>query len=367
MEKKQRREKMREELDKKRKEKEEKEKEEFENKKNAILERIENRKNAIEKSKTEMKKDTKKMVRKSPLHAKIIEDFKTNFVQSELDRKKQKLSEIRNFHQPIRLTNIKEHSEHKKTLLQEKLKEYFSKRESYAKAAKDHSDKYNSHFWKVVKTRETKEYEDRLNAERELKDRHQKSLDYARNVMQLYKPTVSKKKRLEMELIRKNMDDPHAMHRMRKGTKSVKNNHNQSMNSPMSMDAQSQIVKRRKKSPIKPLDEKRYSYHPSSYDKKPFIKHDYLTKKRLEKEDKEAKTTLHSIGQWQAEIERGDMNEEEKIEYIKVKSALLEEELKRKEALMKVNNAATIDDTKAIDGMLIDSIKTKLDLIGGIH
>lgn len=44
----------------------------------------------------------------------------------------------------------------------------------------------------------------------------------------------------------------------------------------------------------------------------------------------------------------------------------MEEEMKRKEALLKAHNNTSVDDTKEIDGMLIDSIKTKLNLISGI-
>ena len=45
---------------------------------------------------------------------------------------------------------------------------------------------------------------------------------------------------------------------------------------------------------------------------------------------------------------------------------MMEEEMNRKEALVKAQNNMTIDETKEIDGMLIDSIKAKLGLISGI-
>lgn len=63
---------------------------------------------------------------------------------------------------------------------------------------------------------------------------------------------------------------------------------------------------------------------------------------------------------------KGHYTQDERIEYIKLKASEMEEGMKRKEALLKANNNTTIDDTKEIDGMLIDSIKTKLNLISGI-
>lgn len=368
-EKKQRREKMREEKDKKNKEREEKEREEFERKQQMILEKIENRKNLIKQSKTQMIKETKKRVRKSPLHAKIEHSFEESYVMPELEKRKQVLSQIRNFHQPIRLTNIKEHSEQKKILLQEKLKEYFEKREDYAIAAKDTSDKYNSYFWKTVNTREAGEEQKKLEEQEAIRNRHQKSIDYAKNAMALYKPPISKKKKLEMELIRQNMNDPHALRKVRKGTNSVKA-HNNSVHSPLyqgiSAEINSQQTKRRKLSKTKPLDDKRYSYHPTPHDKHGFIKHDYLTKKRLAREEKEPSSTMKSIDNWQNSISKANLNDEERIEFIKIKSALMEEEMKRKEAIMKASNTSTLDETRKIDGLLINSIRTKLDLISGI-
>ena len=61
-----------------------------------------------------------------------------------------------------------------------------------------------------------------------------------------------------------------------------------------------------------------------------------------------------------------NFTQDERIEFIKIKTNAMEEQLKRKEDLVKAHNNQTIDDTKEIDGLLIDSIKTKLDLISGI-
>jgi len=205
----------------------------------------------------------------------------------------------------------------------------------------------------------------------QIKERHQKSLDYAKNVKELYKPTVSKKKRLEMELIKKSLENPHSMTKTRKGLQSVKQSQNSSMMSPMShklnTEASSPLRKSRKKfSRAKPIDEKRYSYHPQPYDKTSFVKHDYLRDIRLKKDDQTNSRQNRSQERWESDLLSNQFTQDERIEYIKQKTSLMEEEMKRKEALLKAHNNTTVDDTKEIDGMLIDSIRTKLNLISGI-
>lgn len=172
-----------------------------------------------------------------------------------------------------------------------------------------------------------------------------------------------------MSLIRKNMEDPHSLTKIRRGLKSTQHRHNISMMSPtdkgISTDTTSQIVKRKLHTDIKPLDEKRYSYHPTPKDKHPFKKYDYLTDERLKKE-KTDKEHSYSIDNWHNELMKADLTEAERIEFIKMKSAQMEEDMKRKEALMKLSKSTTIDQTRQIDGILIDSIKTKLDLLSGM-
>jgi hypothetical protein len=369
-EKKKRQEKMQSELERKKHENEGREKEEFDLNHQMRTEKLENRKNLIQKSKSQMVQETKKRVRRSPLHSRIENKFEESYVVPELERRKRVLSEIRNFHRPIRLTNIKQHSEQKKLLLEEKMKEYFGKREDYAVANKDTKDKYNSLTWKLVNEREAQEDDQKIQDERVNKNRHQKSIDYAKNAMSLYKPSISKKKKLEMELIRKNMDDPHAARKVSDGSFSVKD-HNSSMHSPVSKGMSADISniqhRRRKVSKTRPIDGKRYSYHPTPNDTSGFIKHDYLTKCRLEREEKEKVAPYRSIDHWHNELKKSQFNDNERIEYYKNRSALIEEEMKRKEAMMKANNNVSIDETREIDGLLINSIKNKLDLLSGIH
>lgn len=58
----------------------------------------------------EMMSEAKKRMRRSPLHSKIESEFKKNHVIPTLEMRKQTLAEIRNFHQPIRLSHIRVHS-----------------------------------------------------------------------------------------------------------------------------------------------------------------------------------------------------------------------------------------------------------------
>jgi len=189
----------------------------FKEKQQRIVDTIEQRKNKIQHSKKEMASETRKRVRKSPLHVKIISEFEEQYVMPELEKRKETLANIRSFKTPIRINEIREHSQRKKALLTEKLKEYEKKREFYIERSLDLTDKYRSKFWKQVKDREAKEKVDQQSYKDEIKHRQKKKVEYAKNAMELYKPTISKKKRLEMTLIRQNMNDPGSLAKMRKG------------------------------------------------------------------------------------------------------------------------------------------------------
>ncbi|CAI2376229.1 unnamed protein product [Moneuplotes crassus] len=356
-------------------EQEQKEKAEFEQKKQSIIETIQARRQRIKDFKQDDKKQIHKYVSRSPLHQKIQAEFQDEdkgFMGSELHRRKEMLSQIRNLHQPIRLNEIKQHSEHKKQLFKEKMKEYFKRRATYAHAAKDNKDRYNSKFWKVVNSREQIEKTLAEKEKSQVKEKLKRSLNYAKNIKELYKPTVSKKKKLEMELIKKNLENPHSLSKSRRGLQTTKENHNSSMMSPvsnkLSTESSPPLRKSHKKFlKPKPLDEKRYSYHPKPNEKYPFVKHDYLQERRQKKEDKIYSRQNKSQERWEQDMLKGHYTQGERIEYIKQKASVMEEEMNRKEALLKANNTSTIDDTREINGMLIDSIRTKLELLSGIN
>ena len=349
---------------------EEKRIQEFEDKKEKIREHIEKRKEKILIAKSDMIKETRSRVRKSPLHLRIWNEFTEHYVIPELERRKMALAEIRNFKQPIRFKEIRAHSAQKKELLKSKLQEYFKKREHLAEWSADFSDKYESKFWKQVKEREEeeKEEEERYHQE-DIRTRHKRGLDYAKNVMSLYKPVISKKKQLEMVLIRKNMDDPTSLAKMKRALKTTQNkNHSvlTSLDRTLGSETTTQTKPKRMLSKTKPLDEKRYSYHQSPLDKHKFVKIDYLTDQRIKNQDTEKKE-VNKVDLWQNEINKSNMNDQEKVDYIKLKSHQAEQEMLRKEKWCKLNNASTLEDTKKINGILIDWIKTKLNLLNDLN
>ena len=289
---KQRRQKIKDQKEKRRAEQEKREQEEneemerqFQAKKDRISKSIESRKNRIKDSKTMMVSETRRRVKKSPMHKKIVANFQDSFVMPELERRKKTLAHIRNFMTPIRINDIKQHSQHKKDLLKLKLKEYMNKRQFYIDCNNDTSDKYQSKFWQIVKNREKEQEEEEKAKKEEIRNRQKKKKDYGLNVRELYKPTISKKKRLEMELIRKNLEDPNSLSKARKGLMTTQNKHNKSMTVTVDQSVGDDMSspKRKVKKP-KPLDESRYTYTMVSLDKHQFVKHDYLTKERQKKE-----------------------------------------------------------------------------------
>ena len=251
-----------------------------------------------------------------------------------------------------------------------KLKEYVNKRQDYIDANNDNSDKYRSKFWKIVKNREEQEQLEKEAKDKEISDLVKRKLDYGKNAMELYKPKISKKKRLEMTLIKQNMESPNNLTKMRHQIKSTQHKQNKSMtmDSGVGSDTLTSITKKYGKP--KPPDESRYTYTMFSPDKHKFVKHDYLTKDRIKKQeanrDEEGTQGHANVEQWMSEILKAKMNDGERIDYIKIKSSKLETEMARKEKMMKIKGETSMGEAKELNGYLIDSIKTKLSLINNL-
>jgi hypothetical protein len=105
--------------------------------------------------------------------------------------------------------------------------------------------------------------------------------------MSLYKPKISKKKQLEMKLIRQNLDNPNSLAKLRRNLRTTQNKEKNHMASTMdaatgSNSRAGKTKKRYTRSVTKALepDIKRYSYHPSPVSTHKFIKFDYLQEER---------------------------------------------------------------------------------------
>jgi hypothetical protein len=165
------------------------------------------------------------------------------------------------------------------------------------------------------------------------------------------------------------MEDPSSLTKMKRALKTTQNKNNSmiaSLDRTLGSEIKSQGQHRRKVSKAKPLDDKRYSYHQMNSDKHQFVKKDYLTEIRIKNQDVE-RQEVNKAELWQNEITKNQMNDQEKVDFVKLKSHQAEQEMLRKEKLMKLNNVSSIEDTKKINGILIDSIKTKLSLLNDLN
>lgn len=177
-------------------------------------------------------------------------------------------------------------------------------------------------------------------------------------------------KQLEMTLLKSTMGNPNSLSNTKRTAMTTQHKNNQdiatSVDKAVGSDAASQSNHKRKRYQMKPLDEKRYSYMPSPDDKHPFVKKDYLVEQRVKYQDIE-KPETNKIEMWQSDVSKNKMNDHEKISYIQLKSSQIDEEVSRKEKMMKICNSSSIDDTKKMNGILIDSIKTKLSLLNDLN
>ena len=86
-------------------------------------------------------------------------------------------------------------------------------------------------------------------------------------------------------------------------------------------------------------------------------------KNHLNQDDKE-QASEHKRNDWKKELEKFDGDD--KINYMKEKARILEEEALRKEQYMKFDQQSTTENRNEVNDLIIDSIKAKIALLDNI-
>lgn len=212
----------------------------------------------------------------------------------------------------------------------------------------------------------------------ELQEMLNKKKNYAKLVMETHKPKVSKRKRMEMELIKQNLQNPTAFERIKKRMVSSSQNRLNSYQALNPGDDKNKFgsdnesigqrgTERKAKRKYKDFDwreKNRFASIPKP--PKEFKKIDYLAEARSHATADGESRTEYRRPNWQAEASK--FEGDDKIFHMKEKARLLEEEAIKREQLMNLNNGGGgVNDRNEINDMIIDSIKAKIALLDNIE
>lgn len=142
-----------------------------------------------------------------PLYKKLEQKFEQKVLMPELQKKKQMLSSIRDFHKPLDFGSLKEHARAYSQRRAESLEKRRLEREK--KIREDMQtyelNKHKSMFLNNILEEEREKKELELIKSAELADFYEKRKNYGALVQQMHKPVISRKKQIEIELNKKKL------------------------------------------------------------------------------------------------------------------------------------------------------------------
>lgn len=189
---------------------------------------------------------------------------------------------------------------------------------------------------------------------------------YGDMVKEMHWPAVSKKKQLEMKLLMQSNNHPHGATLNKSDIGSNRGGNRRSAESlsgytKTDKDDENSInttTKRKKKM------WKENPMVPKTIPRKEVNVQDWLQERRITRTEQELDGTRSSpLRNWQKDIEDAKYNQTERYEFIKERTKRLEEDAKRKEKMMSVANAGTMQDRDQINDMIFESIKAKLNVL----
>lgn len=339
--------------------KEEEEKAQHEQKMKELEDKIKNIEDERKKKIEEMNENTKKIER--PKFRKIQKNYNNKVLMPGLEQKKKRLASLRDLHKPIRMDEILEHKRKMDEIAEKHRKEFEDNRPKDDFTYK----KYETNWIQNIKDYDLEEQEEKEKKEGEKKELYEKMRSYGDMVKEMHWPSVSKKKQLEMQLLKQSLNHP-LKNRLNGSTLSSNAGNRRSVDNLLSHggfqsdreEDHSQTIKRRKiiwkENPMVPKPQPKRVGHAV----------DWLQKRRQvrEEKDKDGPAPRKDIVKdWKKEIEKANLNQKEKYDYIKEKTRQLEEEARRKEEMAILGQGGNMDDN---DKMLIfESIKAKLSLM----
>ena len=127
-----------------------------------------------------------------------------------MNKNKKVLASIRDLHKPVRLAEINDYKKRIDEIVNEKKEKLQKERTEFYENHKKHYKykDYETNFLNNVKEQELEEKEEAERREAEKKELADKMKSYGDMVKEMHWPTVSKKKQLEMQLLKESMKHP---------------------------------------------------------------------------------------------------------------------------------------------------------------
>lgn len=350
------------EIAKKQKEMDERKEQERQERLQKIKERDEMRKKEIEEKERIYKENLKKI--EKPLYKKIEKQFEKEFVIPELEKRKKELAEKRNFYRPIdKLTLL----EHEKKYEEFKKQDMVKRQQKYKTEEEYDPSKYKSKFMENVLDYDEQQKLEQVKKYEEVSELMKKKKNYSKLVIETHKPKVSKRKKMEMELIKQNLQNPTAFERMKKRMVSS-SQHKVSPYKDLNMSANNSVAEssgvKKKYKDFDWREKNRFVGVPKP--EKEFVKIDYLQEMRQRRgSTDDVKSEVRRAYNWEEEVNK--FEGDDRINYMKEKARMIEEEALKKEQLMKVNKTDASENRNEVNDLIIDSIKAKIALLDNIE
>lgn len=243
-----------------------------------------------------------------------------------------------------------------------------AKREVKYKDDNDYDpSKYKSRFLDTVLESEEKTKLEMQKKTEEISELANKKKNYSKLVLETHKPKVSKRKKMEMELIKQNLQNPTAFEKIKKRMVSSSQNRINGYKALNSSAADASEDRLKLASDTETINKKFSARKAKEFNwreknrlidipkpPKEIKKVDYLADQRAKKGNSEEVASAYS----HARYPHDDLKE---------KARILEHEAMRKEQLMKVNNGDHVSARNEINDLIIDSIKAKIALLDNIE
>ena len=257
-----------------------------------------------------------------------------------------------------------------KNKYEELKKQAEAKREAKYKDDNDYDpSKYKSKFLETVLEAEEQLKLEQQKKNEEISELTNKKKNYAKLVLETHKPKVSKRKKMEMELIKQNLQNPTAFEKIKKRIVSSSQNRLNAYKALNSSNIDQQEEGMKLASDTESINKKFSARKAKGKDfdwreknrlieipkpPKQIIMTDYLADQRIKKTNNEEVASAYSHMRYP----QGDLKE---------KARILEQEAYKKEQLMKVNKGDQVSTRNEINDLIIDSIKAKIALLDNIE
>lgn len=303
----------------------------------------------------EWKKFQVKVKDQKYMHQKLEEDYKKNVEMPELEKKKNELKEKREFYKPINRAEIDEFQKKYEENYKKKLEEKRQVREQWYDemgVGKHDVDALKSKVYEKVVEEERHHVDPFAKEKEDKRKKAEKMNNYARIVKEMHVPEVSERKKRELEQVKKLMSQrnqrrsapPNQRHSIPKANET--NMGSEAGNRPNWKQFHNPLI-------------------PKPKPKREPIVVDYLQEARAKREETDSKTKHSTAMDWDA-IKDDKIDDKTKIELLKARTRLIEENAKRKEQMNKVNGNS-VEDNVDINDMLIDAIEMKLSILDQIE